>query len=89
MLSSCENVVSANVPNQLDKISKRIVELQLHEEFIKVQSQEGVDWLSKHCADVKRMFDHFMDINGHRGLIEVSFIILTRFNYLKFSISLV
>lgn len=71
LLSSCENVVSADVPLQLEKISKRLIALKLHEEFSKVPSKDGIDWLQKHCPEVKKMFDEFIKTNGHRGLIEV------------------
>lgn len=59
------------MPLQLENISKRLIALNLHEEFINVQSKDGIEWLENNCPDVKKMFDKFMHMNGHRGLIEV------------------
>lgn len=76
ILSSCEDVISAEVPVYLEKIGKIIRDHFDGEEFCKLNASEGVDWINQH-KQIKDVFDEFLSKHGHRSLNEVT-IVLTK-----------
>lgn len=71
LLSSCEGVVSAGVPHDLENITKTIIESNLSEEFTKIAPEDALKWLETKSPNIKQAFDRFLLNHGHRNLKEV------------------
>lgn len=71
LLSSCEGVVSAGVPHDLDNITKIIVQSNLSEEFKKINPKDALVWFETKSPNIKQAFDQFLNNHGHRSLKEV------------------
>lgn len=71
ILSSCEDVISAEVPVYLEKIGKMIRDHFDGEEFCKLNASEGVQWINQNKL-IKDVFNDFLSKHGHRSLNEVT-----------------
>ncbi|XP_060534169.1 prodigiosin synthesizing transferase PigC-like isoform X2 [Cylas formicarius] len=70
ILSSCEDVVSAEVPMYLERIARIIRDEGYDEEFCTIKPEFGVAWLKSKCPEAGKVFDEFLDRHGHRNLGE-------------------
>lgn len=73
ILSSCEDVISAEVPFYLEKIARLIRDNSNGDEFCKLSGSDGLDWIEKH-GNVQNVLDEFLNKHGHRSLNEVSIV---------------
>ena len=64
MMSSCNEVVSAEVPNELREISKSI---KNQEEFMNLTDEEAVKRLRDGKDESSKKFALFIEKHGHRG----------------------
>lgn len=71
ILSSCSNMVSAEIPTALENISDILREESLAEEFSKVKSENGVDWLKLWSPRAENELNIFLKNHGHRVVKEV------------------
>lgn len=72
ILSSCEDVISAEVPHYLERISNILKQAGYSDEFRGLEPAHGVDWLKNNCTKAYELFSEFLDKHGHRSLAEVS-----------------
>ncbi|KAJ8956354.1 hypothetical protein NQ318_015092 [Aromia moschata] len=70
LLSSCEDVVSAEIPVYLERIAKIIREEGYSEEFCTIKPEFGVTWLRAKCPEAHSVFHEFLQNHGHRSLGE-------------------
>lgn len=73
LLSSCNEVESAEVPQMLDDIFNAVCAAGMTNEFEKISAESGVDWLRVNCPEAARLFASFIKRHGHRAFMEVSF----------------
>nr|CAH7719421.1 unnamed protein product [Callosobruchus chinensis] len=71
ILSSCEDVVSAEIPTHLMEISRIVQEHGLAEEFCRLQADKAMEWLEENCSDAHKELHNFLKKHGHRNLGEV------------------
>lgn len=71
LLSSCSNVVSAQVPNDLRELAQTIRNSEKAAEFIKLNPSEARNWLILNCTKAEIMFDDFLKQHGHRSIREM------------------
>lgn len=71
ILSSCEDVISAEIPMYLEKIGSAIRETYDVETFCVMDDSEAVAWIKKQPF-INKIFDEFLHKHGHRSLNEVS-----------------
>lgn len=79
VLSSCSNVVSAEVPTSLNNLAKSIQKSDKAEEFSKVEAKNGMQWLQDNCPESYRLFKDFLEKHGHRCIKEVRALFVTCF----------
>lgn len=72
LLSSCSNVISADIPAGLDRISSAIRGSGKADEFLKVNAKDGVEWLKENCPTGAQELQSFLDVHGHRSYKEAS-----------------
>nr|CAI5849627.1 unnamed protein product [Callosobruchus analis] len=70
ILSSCEDVVSAEIPSYLMDISKNVQNNGLSEEFCKLRADKAIEWLEQKCPDAYKQLLNFLRKHGHRNLGE-------------------
>ncbi|CAH1955179.1 unnamed protein product [Acanthoscelides obtectus] len=70
ILSSCEDVVSAEIPSYLESISKIVRDHGLAEEFCKLKAYEAIEWLEQNCPEANKVLLEFLNKHGHRNLGE-------------------
>ena len=68
MLSSCNDVISAEVPNSLRDIAKSI---KNKERFRQLSDEEALKELTDGSDEASLKFRHFLDRHGHRGYREL------------------
>ncbi|KAF2905990.1 hypothetical protein ILUMI_00186 [Ignelater luminosus] len=73
LLSSCSNVISVEIPQTLEKISNLIIRSDIKEKFIKINPNDGVNWLRISCPQASQELDAFLGKHGHRSLREFEF----------------
>jgi pyruvate,water dikinase len=69
-LGSFGNIESANVPEMMREMAKLIFSCEKDQEFLKVESINGVKWLQENCAAAFELYQKFIERHGHRGLKE-------------------
>ncbi|ENN81427.1 hypothetical protein YQE_02121, partial [Dendroctonus ponderosae] len=74
VLSSCEDVESAEVPAYLEKIAGIIKDEGYSEEFCMIDTRLGQTWLKSKCPTAHKIFEEFLDKHGHRCLGEFDLI---------------
>ncbi|XP_074030149.1 rifampicin phosphotransferase isoform X2 [Leptinotarsa decemlineata] len=67
ILSSCEDVVSAEVPKRLEEMVETIKNQSHSNEFCELKPEQGLDWLENNCPEAKKLFDIFLQEHGHRS----------------------
>ena len=67
MISSCNDVVSAEVPNYLRDIAIRIKD---KEKFNKLSDEEALNVLKNGSDEASKLFNELIDKHGHRGYRE-------------------
>lgn len=72
IVSSCENVVSAEVPAALEEMAFILQRQEVSDEFMKIDPLSGVQWLKENSTETSEKFDKFLEKHGHRVLGEVS-----------------
>lgn len=72
ILSTCSDVVSAEVPAMLEEMANAIYMAGGTAEFVAVPAGEGEVWLGRKCPAAARMFRNFISRHGHRAFKEVS-----------------
>ncbi|CAH1141478.1 unnamed protein product [Phyllotreta striolata] len=70
ILSSCEDVVSAEVPKYLEQISKALQECKDSDEFRSIEPSQGLDWLKANCSKAYELYVEFIEKHGHRSAAE-------------------
>ncbi|KAL1502561.1 hypothetical protein ABEB36_007686 [Hypothenemus hampei] len=70
ILSSCEDVESAEVPLYIQKIARLIKDEGYSEEFCTIKPELGVDWLNAKCPAALKIFEEFVEKHGHRCIGE-------------------
>ncbi|KAL4716558.1 hypothetical protein ACJJTC_010222 [Scirpophaga incertulas] len=70
MLSS-GNVLSAEVPQELAKLSRAIHDSGMFESFRQVDSSQAMHWLKEHLPNVYSRVCAFLDQHGHRAIMEI------------------
>ncbi|XP_054166684.1 prodigiosin synthesizing transferase PigC-like [Oppia nitens] len=68
MVSSCDGVISAEVPNYLREIAKLIKD---KEKFRQLTDEEAVQVLRNGNDEASKKFEKFIEIHGHRGYREL------------------
>ncbi|XP_054166949.1 putative phosphoenolpyruvate synthase [Oppia nitens] len=68
MISSCDNVISAEVPNSLREIAKAIKNKQ---QFRQLTDEEALQVLRNGNDEASKKFEKFLEIHGHRGYREL------------------
>lgn len=71
LLSSCNEIESAEVPDMLDQICNVIYISGLLNEFVSLQPNEGEEWLIQKCPKASNLFKHFVTRHAHRAIKEV------------------
>lgn len=77
LLSSCNDIVSAQVPVALYKISSTIRNSGKVKEFSQVKPDEGFDWLLNNCPEAAELISAFLKRHGHRGIQELDLYVET------------
>ncbi|XP_072378304.1 rifampicin phosphotransferase-like [Diabrotica undecimpunctata] len=67
ILSSCEDVISAEVPKYLEQIASTLKDTENKERFKNVDATEGVTWLKDNCPVAYELYTEFMKKHGHRS----------------------
>lgn len=75
ILSSCEDVISAEVPFYLEKIASLLKDNLNAHEFCQLSGSAGLDWIRKYTS-VKNILDEFLNKHGHRSLNEVNLVFI-------------
>ncbi|KAJ3650727.1 hypothetical protein Zmor_017373 [Zophobas morio] len=70
LLASCDEVVSAEIPNSLANITTILVKSNQVDEFVKVPPHEGEKWLKNNSPEASDALDKFLKNHGHRGVRE-------------------
>ncbi|KAK9876027.1 hypothetical protein WA026_011143 [Henosepilachna vigintioctopunctata] len=70
ILSTCDDVISAEVPTRLAEIVEVLRNNNLSEKFTFVDPVEGVAWLRCNCKSAYELFQDFITVHGHRLLGE-------------------
>lgn len=68
LFSSHENVISAEIPKQLQLLAKAITQANLSEEFL--TTNEPIEFLKQHSPLIYEQFEKFLLEQGHRALRE-------------------
>lgn len=71
ILGSAKDTESAQIPKDLEEISKLILKSGLKGEFCKIEPSSGMDWLEKRIPNAGALFKEFIHKNQHRALKEV------------------
>lgn len=72
LYESCTNVISADVPASLERLSTAIVKLIDPEKFSKFAPEEALNWLrSSDGGEAGKEFLKFLENHGHRCLKEI------------------
>lgn len=74
MLSSCKDIESAEIPQQLALISQELRTTKNDEEFSRIKSKTGIEWLEKNCPTAYELLKEFLQKHSHRTYKEVNFI---------------
>ncbi|XP_050301904.1 putative phosphoenolpyruvate synthase isoform X2 [Anthonomus grandis grandis] len=74
ILSSCEDVESAEVPIYLEQIAQIIRDEGYLEEFCSIKPELGVQWLQTKCPEAYNLFEEFLSKHGHRCVGEFDII---------------
>lgn len=68
LISSCDEVISAEVPNSLRDIAKSI---QNRDHFLSLTDKEAIEQLLSGSDEAALKFRHFLDRHGHRAYREL------------------
>ena len=68
MISSCDEVISAEVPNNLRDIAKAIKDKK---QFIQLSDKEALKILRDGKDEASQKFHEFLERHGHRGYREM------------------
>lgn len=71
LLSSCSNVVSAQVPTALRQLAQTIKDSGKVEEFKNLDPKEAYLWLKLNCTSAAFMLDNFLKQHGDRCIGEL------------------
>lgn len=71
LLSSCDDVISAEIPNTLANITKILTKNHQNEKFAKIQPEQGQKWLKDNAPEASKIFETFLKEHGHRAMREV------------------
>lgn len=78
MLSSCDDVISAEIPVYIEKIAAVIRESFDGDMFCLLNDSEGVEFIKKH-KPTNEIFEEFLIKHGHRSLNEVNILFILLF----------
>ena len=68
MVSSCDDVISAEVPNNLREIAKSVKD---KEGFKRLSDEEALKTLRDGKDEASKLFEKFINRHGHRGYREL------------------
>lgn len=71
ILSSMNDVESANVPVMVNQIAASIAYSKKREQFLEVENQLAVAWLKSNCSSAYELFESFLKRHGHRSINEL------------------
>ena len=81
LFSSCQNVVSADVPTALNELAQTIAEAGKATEFRQMTIEKAIEWLnSSESEKANKKFNEFLEKHGHRSIGEVNFFIFWSYN---------
>ena len=70
LISSCEDIISAEVPNNLRDIAKAI---ENKKQFTQLSDEEALEMLREGKGEASQKFKLFLAKHGHRGYREFDF----------------
>jgi hypothetical protein len=70
LLSSCEDVISAEIPSTLADIARILIEDGQADQFVALEPQQGRKWLEDNAPKAAEVFEGFLREHGHRALRE-------------------
>ncbi|KAJ4449028.1 hypothetical protein ANN_00422 [Periplaneta americana] len=70
LLSSCSDVISAEIPAALEDLASSIDVTGKMVEFCKVPPSQAIQWLEKNCPKVFVKLNKFLLLHGHRSIKE-------------------
>ncbi|XP_063220842.1 prodigiosin synthesizing transferase PigC-like isoform X2 [Bacillus rossius redtenbacheri] len=73
LLSSCTNVVSADVPSDLKEVARLLERNGRAEEFRSTAPCQAYPWLQAHAPQAAARLAQFLSRHGHRGIKEFDF----------------
>lgn len=76
LLSTNADVESAGIPVFLEGIVASIKNANMAEKFVKIDPNDGMEWLKENCPNVRKKFDDFLQDHGHRVFREVIFALI-------------
>ncbi|CAK9798813.1 Probable phosphoenolpyruvate synthase [Anthophora quadrimaculata] len=74
LFGSCSDVVSAEILTRLKKIVIYIKKCEKEEEFKKVDTEKGINWLKVNCPPAAKELDNLLKDHGHRCIQEMDFL---------------
>ncbi|XP_043470368.1 uncharacterized protein LOC122503758 [Leptopilina heterotoma] len=74
LLSSCNNVISAQVPIALRRIANLIRDTGKWEEFAQINTKDVINWLEMNSPHSLELLQEFLKTYGHRNIKEMDFI---------------
>lgn len=74
LLSSCNNVISAQVPIALRRIANLIRDTGKWKEFAQINPVNVISWLDENSPQTLKLLKDFMKTYGHRNIKEMDFI---------------
>lgn len=74
LLSSCNNVISAQVPIALRRIANLIRDTGKWKEFAQINANDVINWLEINSPQTMELLKEFMKTHGHRNIKEMDFI---------------
>lgn len=69
LLSSCQNVISAEIPQNLEDIAQTLKNKMA--DFARIEINGASDWLKNNCHEAWVKYEGFIEKHGHRGFKEV------------------
>ncbi|XP_015836216.1 rifampicin phosphotransferase-like isoform X2 [Tribolium castaneum] len=70
LLASCDEVISAEIPNTLANITRILNENHQNMKFAEIDPNLGRKWLKDNSPEASKIFEQFIKNHGHRALRE-------------------
>ncbi|XP_044260327.1 putative phosphoenolpyruvate synthase isoform X2 [Tribolium madens] len=70
LLASCDEVISAEIPNMLANITKILSKNHQSAKFAEIDPNLGRKWLKDNSPEASKIFERFLNTHGHRAMRE-------------------